>query len=252
MRISKLAFYCFVSCTALSLIGGDHQAAAADGDFDPMNKGYGIKPTGLKPVYPSQYDCSPLTSLYASWVDVDGSHRDEIHTGVDGGRFGEWIRAPAAGTVRAAWEANWQWGREGSLLLVHSRNDVNLDSGPEFYYSEFDHLDYADIRHFAPGQRIERGQILARVSRPGGQPGFLPEVHWEVWEVDADRLNWKSNKFNAPVWHNKSAILIDPLYMLGLNKPPIDDFGVQITPFEDCSGKRDCRGFTYILPCNRK
>jgi hypothetical protein len=47
-------------------------------------------------------------------------------------------------------------------------------------------------------------------------------------------------------------VLIDPLYMLGLNDPPDDGESVTITPFvkgEDYSG---FRGFTYILRCAPK
>ena len=33
-------------------------------------KGYEVTATGLTPDYPAGYECSPLTSLYASWTDV--------------------------------------------------------------------------------------------------------------------------------------------------------------------------------------
>lgn len=217
-----------------------------------MKKGYGVTETGLTPVYPEEYDCSPLTSLYASWLDIDGTKRDERHSGVDGGRLGEWILAPASGTVRAAWRSNWQWGWEGSLLISHTREEINLEGGAPIYYSAFDHLTFDEIKHFKTGQKISRGQRLARVARPGGNPDFGPEVHWEVWEVWADRLTWKKNKYNAPVWHNKSASLIDPLYMLGLNRPNRKSLNAQITPYDDCKDYKDCVGYTYILPCKKK
>lgn len=217
-----------------------------------MKKGYGITETQLQPLYPNDYDCPPLTSLYASWIDVDGSRRDEIHSGVDGGRLGDWILAPAPGIVRAAWEANWQWGPEGALLLRHTRADVNLSSGPAFYYSVFDHLDYDEIKKFKPGQIIKRGQRLARVSRPGGKKKYLPEVHWEVWEVGVDDLVWSTNQYNAPVWRNPTAKLIDPLYMLGLHSPPADDRTVAIKPFKRQNVGAAHRGFTYIFECKQK
>jgi len=214
-----------------------------------VKKGYGINKTGLMPVYPEGYACSPLTSLYASWVDVDGSHRDEIHSGVDGGRLGEWILAPADGTVKAVWEANWQWGKEGALLLTHSAAELNIQGGPPLYYSAFDHLDYDEIRRFEVGQKIARGERLARVGRPGGKAKYLPEVHWEVWEADDDKLTWKINRYGAPEWRNRSARLIDPLYMLGLNTPPQDGRSVEIVPFEKGRSYEGFRGFTYIFNC---
>lgn len=220
-----------------------------ENDMTTSQKGYGVIPTGLRPAYPAGYHCSPLTSLYASWVDVDGGLRDAIHTGVDGGRLGEWIMAPADGTIRAVWRSNWQWGWEGSLLIIHDRDDVNLDGEAQFYASEFDHLDYNDINRFKIGERVKRGQPLAKVARPGGKPKYLPETHWEVWELESDKIVWKKNKFNAPVWSSKGAELIDPLYMLGRNQDENNGHIVNIVPYEECRDYEDCRGFTYILPC---
>ena len=218
-----------------------------------MKKGYGVTETGLRPVYPKGYECSPITSFYASWLDVDGTHREEIHTGIDAGRLGEWILAPAAGTVRAVWKADWQWGTEGALLIRHDREDLNLEDGPPHYYSEFDHLNYDEIKNLQVGQKVQRGQPLAKVTRPGGHSFYLPEVHWEVWEVAKDdELTWVKNEFEAPEWRNKSAKLVDPLYMLGLHNPPADGVSVDIVPFMKGKDYSRFRGFTYILPCRRR
>jgi murein DD-endopeptidase MepM/ murein hydrolase activator NlpD len=214
-----------------------------------MKKGYGVTATGLRPIYPSGYACAPITSPYATWIDIDGTRRDEIHTGVDAGRLGDWILAPAAGTVRAVWKADWKWGSDGALLIKHDRGDVNLLSGPRYYYSEFDHLDYDEIKHLKVGQRIARGEWVARVSRPGGNTSYLPEVHWEVWEVDNDNLSWRTNRYGAADWWNATAELIDPLYMLGLNDPPPDNKSVKITPFVKGADYSGFRGFTYIFQC---
>lgn len=216
----------------------------------PMKKGYGVKETGLKPVFPANYKCSPITSLYASWLDVDGTRRDEIHTGIDAGKLGEAILAPAAGTVRAVWKADWQWGTEGALLIRHDRHDVNIPNGSRYYYSEFDHLNFEEIKDLKVGQKVARGETLAHVSRPGEQSTYLPEVHWEVWEADNDNLVWRKNRYDAPEWWNDSAQLIDPLYMLGIHEPPDDGTSVEIVPFEKAGDYRRFRGFTYILPCS--
>ncbi|MFA5956119.1 M23 family metallopeptidase [Hyphomicrobium sp.] len=238
------------ACLALSIL-----ANAQTPPYDmqvSMKKGYGTTPTGLKPIYPAGYDCSPITSPYATWIDVDGTRRDEIHTGVDAGQLGDWILAPAGGTVRAVWKADWKWGREGALLIKHDRGDVNLSNGPKYYYSEFDHLDFDEIEHFKVGQRVERGERLARVTRPGGNESYLPEVHWEVWEVDNDKIAWRTNRYGAADWWNETAALIDPLYMLGLNDPPGDGESVKIAPFIKSKDYSGFRGFTYILQCAPK
>ena len=52
------------------------------------------------PRYPSDKSCSPLTSLYESWDDVDGTRREEPHSGVDGGRLGDPILVAGAGPCR--------------------------------------------------------------------------------------------------------------------------------------------------------
>lgn len=216
-------------------------------------KGYDITATNLKPVYPDHYDCSPLTSLYASWIDVDGTEREEQHSGVDGGREGEPVLAPAPGEVKAVWQANWGWGREGALLIKHRREDLNLDDGPPFYYSAFYHLDFASISHLRPGQPIVRGEVLTHVFRPGGRTEYLPEVHWEVWEVlHDDRMEWTINEYGGLAWRSRGARLIDPLYMLSLDRGISGDGTVEIQPFVAGRDYSQFRGFTYILPCVRK
>jgi murein DD-endopeptidase MepM/ murein hydrolase activator NlpD len=217
-----------------------------------MKKGYDTKETGLVPVYPSEYACSPLTSLYASWLDIDGTHREEVHTGVDGGRLGEWILAPAPGKVRAVWEADWRWGREGALVLVHTAADLNMKNGAALYYSVYDHLKYSEIKHLEVGQSVQRGEPLARVYRPGGKAEFLPEVHWEAWEAEHDELEWVVNRYGGHEWRNDSARLIDPLYLLGVHSPPADSRSVRIVPFEKKGDYSAFRGFTYIFKCRRK
>jgi murein DD-endopeptidase MepM/ murein hydrolase activator NlpD len=216
-----------------------------------MKKGYGIEETGLVPVYPAGYACSELSSLYGSWTDIDGSRRDEVHSGVDGGELGEPILAPAPGTVKAVWEANWRWGKEGALVVTHTAADLNLKGGPALYFSVFDHLKYDDIKHLKVGDKVERGEELARVYRPGGKAKYLPEVHWEVWEADHEHLTWVTNRYGAPEWRNSSAQLIDPLYLLGIHAPPSDGKSVAIVPFERGGDYTKFRGFTYIFPCRK-
>lgn len=237
----------FLLCLAINQCS--YAPPAYSQDSHSLN-GYDIEKTGLIPRYPKTSRCSPLTSFYASWDDVDGTKRNEPHAGVDGGRLGEPILSPAAGSVRAVWKANWGWGEEGALLIRHSREDVALKGGPPYYYSEFDHLQYDEIRSITEGSKIVRGQKLATVSRPGGKEQYLPEVHWEVWELaDNSLTTWHRNKYGGQYWTNKSAHLIDPLYMLGRNVRPSEDGSVDIQPYRDGEDFRFFRGFTYVLPC---
>ena len=207
----------------------------------------------LVPQYPADRNCSPLTSLFGSWDDVDGTRREEAHTGVDGGRLGEPILAPAAGVVIGVWRANWGWGQEGALLIRHTKADLGLSEGPDFYYSEFDHLRYRDIRSIAVGTKVARGERIATVSRPGGNGDYQPEVHWEVASIeDDDATQWSRNKFGGKSWKNDTGHLVNPLQMLSLNAAPREDGGVDIPVFEPGRDYRSFRGFTYILPCPKK
>ena len=216
-------------------------------------KGYDISKTGLTPRYPSNSSCSPLTSFYASWDDVDGTRRDEPHSGVDGGRLGDPILSPAPGHVVALWQANWGWGEEQALLFKHTKQELKLGGQQTLVYlSEFDHLNLNEPINLAPGEPIGRGQKLATVFRPGGQNAYLPEVHWEVWEAAANStLTWHQNKFGGRYWTDPSARLVDPLYMMSLNDTLRDDLNVDIHPYNPESDYSRFVGFTYILPCRR-
>jgi murein DD-endopeptidase MepM/ murein hydrolase activator NlpD len=216
-------------------------------------KGYDITETGLRPRYPEGLACSPLTSLYASWIDVDGSERDEIHSGVDGGRLGDPIYAPGPGVVRAVWVADWGWGKEGALLIAHSARQLNLEDGAKHYYSAFYHLDYDELKDYEEGEPIERGQVLAHVFRPGGKKAYLPEVHWEVYEARSDvALRWHENERKRAYFTNRTSRLIDPLYMLSREPGTLDGSNVEIVPYRQGRDYAAYRGFTYILPCAKK
>lgn len=235
----------------LSAFGVSAVAHYLEGGLGGVKKGYDITRSKLVPVYPEGYRCSPLTSLYASWRDIDGSRRNEAHSGVDGGVLGDDILAPASGTVKAVWEANWGWGKEGALLISHTADELNMDDGANYYLTAYDHLKFDDIKHFKVGQKIARGERLARVYRPGGHSIYLPEVHWEVWEVQSDALTWVTNRHGGREWRNPQARLIDPLYLLGVHTPPHDGKSVRIMPFDPNADYADFRGFTYIFPCRK-
>jgi murein DD-endopeptidase MepM/ murein hydrolase activator NlpD len=239
----------FALAVALIVHGCDRAAAQAgirgeDGE---------MKRAGLIPKYPAGRRCSPLTSLYRSWIDVDGTRREERHSGVDGGRLGEAVLAPAAGEVVAAWQADWGWGDEGALLIRHGREDLGLQDGPPAYYSEFNHLRYDEIRSLAVGRRLERGERIATVFRPGGNERYLPEVHWEVSAIDDEAATeWRDNELGRRYWVNRTGRLVDPIRMLSLNAPARSDGKAEIAPFDRNADYRGFRGFTYILPCPKK
>lgn len=213
-------------------------------------KGLDIRPTGLSPVFPAERKCPPITSLYASWLDVDGSRRKEPHSGIDAGKLGDEVLSPGPGIVAAVWQTNFGWGDEGSLLLLHKRSELNLSKGAKYYYSEFDHLVFSEISALEKGDNVARGELLGHVNRPGGKPFYLPEVHWEVYEVNEPRrTQWHTYKSGLKYFTNENASLIDPLFMLSLEHGITDGNQVSIVPFEEGGDYSEFKGFTYILRC---
>lgn len=254
LKRPKLLFASFGVLLILAIAAGITMFGSGRKSADQMKlKGLGVVATGLKPLYPANYTCSKLTSLYASWIDVDGSRRSEPHSGIDGGALGEPIYAPGPGTVVAAWHTNLGWGMEGSLLILHRRDDLNLESGPPFYYSEFDHLRLQDVDAFETGQDLERGEIIGHVKRPGNQSEYLPEVHWEVYEVtDPKKIEWITEDDDKTYFLNATAQLIDPLFMLAQHDGGPKDLLSRIEPPSVAEDEDSFKGFSYILPCRRK
>ncbi|MBT6119685.1 MAG: M23 family peptidase [Rhodospirillaceae bacterium] len=220
--------------------------AAAD---DP--KGHGGVATGLVPVYPEGRDCPVLTSLYGDWIDLDGRRRDRSHEGVDGGRFGDAVVAPAGGRVLAIWPVTTEIGADWSVLILHDPADLGLGDPAISYYSEFDHLAAEDIAHLRAGARIGRGDRIGTVRHPGGNPAFRAEVHWEVYELPTaaqDALTWSERDGVRQGWWNEAATLVDPLYGLGLDRDDPAPGQVAITPAQDAM-RLGFRGFSYHLEC---
>ncbi len=247
-RLTLMLMASFMSATSHVGLCDEVPLQKQEVELSDRLKGYDRAPTGLIPVYPAVTPVPHLTSLYGSWTDVDGSRRDEAHSGVDGGELGDMVLVPGRGTVVASWRADWGWGPEGALLLLHSRSDLGLKAGAPFYYSAFYHLRFEDISHLEEGQILERGETFARVWRPGGNERFLPEVHWEVYEVDEpDDIYWVTNERGYPAWDNDTSRLIDPLYLMRPEGARKDELNVPIPVFERQAGKGTYRGFTYIL-----
>jgi murein DD-endopeptidase MepM/ murein hydrolase activator NlpD len=227
-------------------------AEGGDAGPDAIRTGLDVKKTGLIPRYPAGITCPAVTSFYASWDDIDGTRRDEPHSGIDAGNLGDRILAPAPGVIIAAWRANWGWGQEGAILIRHRREDLGLTEGPRFYYSEFDHLRYDEVLAADDGSSVNRGEAFASVFRPGGRSRYLPEVHWEVWQVeDDDATEWRRNKFGGRYWINPTARLVDPLYMLSLNNSATEDGSVDLPLFRHGNNYTGFRGFTYIFSCRK-
>ena len=74
-----------------------------------------------------------------------------------------------------------------------------------------------------------------------------------MWQVEDDEATrWSLNAFGARHWTNKTAHLVDPLYMLSLHAPENEDRSVDIPVFSNDVSYGAFRGFSYIFPCREK
>lgn len=220
-------------------------AHAQSTDFDPIS---GIPPNGLHPVFPDGYVCPPITSYFGSWLDVDGSERETVHAGIDLGNWGDAILAPADGHVVAAWATDVGYGPEWAVLILHTAQEMGLP-GDRLIYSEFYHLD-DEVAHLQTGQQVRRGEKLAVVRVPGGNRAYLPETHWDVYSIPADRLDdtyWFDFGDGHLSWGNDAEVLHDPLAFMPLSP----DKRAQIVPFDAAKNYDGFVGFTYPLLCLR-
>jgi len=210
----------------------------------------GIPHGGLHPAFPPGYSCPPITSYFASWLDVDGSRRDEVHEGIDLGNWGDVILAPADGTVMAVWATDVGYGPEWNLLISHTAADMGLE-GDTVYLSEFDHLG-ADVSALQAGQQLARGQKIATVQVPGGVRSYIPETHWETYRLPAARMGetyWADNGLDRGflTWFNPYAELTDPLSLMALHQESRKN--AKIIAYDATRSFQGFAGFTYPLAC---
>ena len=86
--------------------------SVASNHFDSL-KWYDASPTIMRPVYLDTHACCRITSLYGSWIELDGARRDERHVGIDVGDFGDTVLAPAACVITATWKPTTAGGKTG-------------------------------------------------------------------------------------------------------------------------------------------
>lgn len=220
---------------------------AQDAAFDPAS---GIPAGGLHAAFPSNYHCPPITSYFGSMLDVDGSEREEVHTGVDLGNWGDAIIAPADGHVVSVRQTDEGNGPEWTVLFIHTAAEMGL-SGSFVIYSEFYHLDDA-VSHLQRGQAVRRGDKVAIVRVPGGNQNYLPETHWDTYRVPESRVAdtyWYDVGGGVLSWSNDAEVLVNPLALMPTIKAP--DKRSEIVPFDASHNYDGFAGFTYPLVCTR-
>jgi len=213
--------------------------------------GNGKATTGLRLRYPVDLSCGLVTSLFGSWDDLDGSRRDAPHEGIDLGRLGDRVIAPASGTITAIWQVKHDWGNDWNVLITHLAADLNMADPARAYYTEFDHLRQDDIAHLQIGVRVERGAMIGVVRHPGNNPKFRAEVHMENYVVPyraREALSWRQQG-QFRYWWNDAAELVDPLSLLAMDQTLLGTNWVTMPIFQPGADYSGVRGLTYPLSC---
>jgi 4-aminobutyrate aminotransferase-like enzyme/Ser/Thr protein kinase RdoA (MazF antagonist) len=135
-----------------------------------------IRDAGVR-VAIGQYDEPRLLYVTPAFLAGDGtvSEHRTIHLGLDlFAAAGTPVHAPLDGEVHAADEHRLRLDYGGVIVLRH-----HTDDGTEFFtlYGHLGRASFADLR---VGQRVARGEPIARLGRPDENGGWTPHLHFQI------------------------------------------------------------------------
>lgn len=168
-----------------------------------------IRPSGLRPIFPTQARCSGVASPFGSQTRYDGSARPKwsfggYHGGIDISLVeGTPLLALSAGTVVSKGEGG---QLEGIYLwLRHSPEDTGLAA---WVYSKYQHLQ--SLPELAIGARVAAAKVIARSGKTGtigghyGPAGY-PHLHLTT------RRSASGDQIVGPREETQGTDLVDPL-----------------------------------------
>ncbi|MCO4759202.1 MAG: peptidoglycan DD-metalloendopeptidase family protein [Oceanospirillaceae bacterium] len=172
---------------------------------------FGFITTGLKPVYPTRYDCPKVLSVFASPTRSDGSRRSQrffkgLHGGFDIPQpQGTPLLAMADGELIIKHE-----GMEGGIggkgiWMRHSPAQTGLD---KWLFIEYKHLD--TLPDFEPGTTVKLGQQVGTTGNSGttgGHYGANGFYHLHMTAYWSESPEYRFNKVLIP----KRGQWLDPL-----------------------------------------
>jgi murein DD-endopeptidase MepM/ murein hydrolase activator NlpD len=150
---------------------------------------------GPEIIYP--VNAPRIFSDYGSWSSPGGT-RPTAHDGLDiEGRLGDrWggvgapVLAAADGTViRSNWSDSAGWW----IVIDHGRDEDGA-------YLRTAYLHHSE-NLVKDGQRIKRGQTIAKVGHTGGNSGLHPHLHFTVYRRDKDGKKW-THVDPHPYWYD--------------------------------------------------
>lgn len=231
--ISLLLLAALLACPATAQMGGfgrkgmggerpasmqDNSSVSSDG---VKRLEHEITATGLSVAFPTEFECAPIASPYASAYRFDGSpRRDDRNSGLHGGmdltlKEGTPLLAVSAGEVIARGEG----GRlEGIFLWLRL---APADTGLPFWvFAKYQHL--AALPFPNVGERVQVGQVIGLSGNTGttggpfGAAGY-PHLHLSTFYGPSAEYS-KKGMFNSMV-QGRGAALDDPLilYLQGVS-----------------------------------
>lgn len=180
-----------------------------------------ITATGLSVAFPTEFECAPIASPFASPNRFDGStRRGDRNSGLHGGmdlslKEGTPLLAISSGEIIARGEG----GRlEGIFLwLRHAPADTGL---PLWTFTKYQHL--STLPTLTEGDRVQAGQFIALSGSTGTAGGYFgaagyPHLHLSTYYGPSAEYT-KKGMFNSMV-QGQGAVLDDPLilYLQGIS-----------------------------------
>ena len=118
---------------------------------------------------------------WPEFAAANGAQARTVHLGVDlRGELSECVMAPLAGHVAEIANESIEGGFGGLLILQHS-----TDNGTPFW-TLYGHLSPDSLLGLEPGQRVEKGQVLARLGGLDDNGGWPAHLHFQIL---TDRLD---------------------------------------------------------------
>ena len=161
----------------------------------------GFIKTGLRPVYPADFDCPKGVSGFASQTRFDGSRRSfKYFRGLHGGYDipadeGTPIVAMADGTVVHKSRGKGIGGI--GIILQHAPDDTGLGA---WIYTEYKHL--MKLPSLELGQRVKKGQqvgLNGKTGTTGGYYGLSGFAHLHLTTWYSERADYTVGKLFVPV-----------------------------------------------------
>lgn len=174
-----------------------------------------ITASGLTPVFPSEFECTPIASPFASPARFDGSLRrgdrfGGLHGGIDLSLPENTpLLAIASGEVIARGEGG---QLEGIFLWLRH---APADTGRAFWvFSKYQHLSV--LPDLKEGDRVQAGQVIAlsgKTGTVGGHYGTAGYAHLHLSTFYGPNAEYtRKGMFNSMV-QGQDAVLDDPLIL---------------------------------------